>query len=91
MRELERLVEQVERNLGCLLKEGSADAGYSSYDSLEYFELKGLDIYYMSDHFLECLDEKEEDEKSHHKSNFRYDEGRDIYICSEGKELKRWV
>jgi len=33
--ELRPLVEQVERNLGALPKEGSADAGYSSYDNLE--------------------------------------------------------
>jgi len=86
--ELGSLVEQVERNLGILPKEGSADAGYSSYDNLKYAEVKGLDIY-MPDNFLESLDEKEENEKRYHKSNFRYDEVRDTYICPEGKELKR--
>jgi transposase len=88
--EFKPLVEQVERNLGALPKEGSADAGYSSYDNLEYAEVKGLDIY-MPDNFLESLDEKEENEKRYHKSNFRYDEVRDTYICPEGKELKRWA
>ena len=43
----------------------------------------------MPDNFLESLDEKEENEKRYHKSNFRYDEVRDTYICPEGKELKR--
>jgi transposase len=33
--EFKPLVEQVERNLGALPKEGSANAGYSSYDNLE--------------------------------------------------------
>jgi transposase len=88
--EFKPLVEQVERNLGALPKEGSADAGYSSYDNLEYAEVKGLDIY-MPDNFLESLDEKEENEKRYHKSNFRYDEVRDTYTCPEGKELKRWA
>ena len=57
--ELEPMVEQVERNLGSLPGEGSADAGYSSYDNLEYAEGKGLDLY-MPDNFMEALDEKEE-------------------------------
>lgn len=56
--EFKPLVEQVERNLGALPKEGSADAGYSSYDNLEYAQAKGLDAY-MPDNFLEALDEKE--------------------------------
>ena len=88
--EFEPMVEQVERNLGSLPKEGSADAGYSSYDNLEYAEGKSLDMY-MPDNFLEVLDEKEEGEKRYHKSNFQYDEARDTYICPEGKELKRWA
>jgi len=88
--EFKPMVEQVERNLGSLPKEGSADAGYSSYDNLEYAEVKGLDLY-MPDNFLEALDEKEEGEKRYHKSNFQYDEGRDVYVCPEGKELKRWA
>jgi len=45
----------------------------------------------MPDNFLEVLDEGEEGEKRYHKSNFRYDEVRDIYICPEGEELKRWA
>ena len=52
--------------------------------------MKGLDIY-MPDNFLEALDEKEEGEKRYHKSNFQYDEGRDVYVCPEGKDLKRWA
>jgi len=88
--EFEPMVEQVERNLGALPDKGTADAGYSSYDNLEYAEGKRLDMY-MPDNFLEALDEKEEGEKRYHKSNFRYDETRDTYICPEGKELKRWA
>ncbi len=80
----------MERNLGALPKESSADAGYSSYDNLEYAELKGLDVY-MPDNFLEVLDEGEEGERRYHKSNFRYDGVRDTYICPEGEELKRWT
>lgn len=84
------MVEQVERNPGALPDKGSADAGYSSYDNLEYAEGKGLDLY-MPDNFPEALDEKEECEKRHHKSNFHYDEAKDTCICPEGKALKRWA
>jgi transposase len=88
--EFKPMIEQVERNLGNLPEEGSADAGYSSYDNLEYAKVKGLDLY-MPDNFLEALDEKEENEKRYHKNNFEYDKGADTYICPEGKELKRWT
>ena len=84
------MVERVERNLGALPDKGTADAGYSSYDNLEYAEGKRLDMY-MPDNFLEALDEKEECEKRYHKSNFCYDGARDTYICPEGKALKRWA
>jgi transposase len=88
--EFKPMVEQVEQNLGNLPKESSADAGYSSYDNLEYAEAKGLDAY-MPDNFLEVLDGKEGGERRYHKSNFQYDEGRDVYVCPEGKDLKRWA
>ena len=88
--EFEPMVEQAERNLGSLPSESSADAGYSSYGNLEYAEGKCLDLY-MPDNFLEALEEKDEGEKRYHKSNFCYDEARHIYICPEGKELKRWA
>ena len=88
--EFEPMVEQVERNLGSLPSESSADAGYSSYDNLEYAEGRDLDLY-MPDNFLEALDEKDEVEKRYHKSNFLYNEARHTYVCPKGKELKRWA
>ena len=84
------MVEQVEWNLGALPDKGTIDAGYSSYDNLEYAAGKGLDLY-MPDNFLEVLDKKEEGKRRYHKSNFHYDEAKDIYVCPEGKELKRWT
>jgi transposase len=85
---LEFMLEQVEQNLGALPKEASADAGYSSYENLEYAQQKGLNAY-MPDNFLEALDRKEEAEKRYHKSNFQYDRMRDVYICPEGRNLRR--
>lgn len=59
----------MERNLGALTNEGGADAGYSSCDSLEFAKEKRLDIY-MPNNFLEALDQKEENGRRYHKSNF---------------------
>ena len=67
--EFRLMVEQVEQNLGTLPKEETADAGYSSYENLEYAWQKRLDAYIPND-FLEALDRKEEAEKRYHKSNF---------------------
>ncbi len=88
--EFEPLVEQVEQNLGALPKEGSADAGYWSYDTLEYAKEKGLDAY-IPYHMEKVEDRKGETDKRYQKSNFRYDEERDIYVCPEGKHLNRWT
>jgi transposase len=87
--ELKRMVEMVEQNLGFLPKEASADAGYSSYENLEYAQQKGLDAYIPDDFFL-ALEKKDQSEKRYHKCNFQYDQIRDIYICPEGKNLKRY-
>lgn len=88
--EFKPLVEQIEQNLSLLPREVSADAGYSSYENLEFAEVKELDAY-IPDNFLKALNEKEESQKTYHKSNFHYDEARDTYICPEGKLLKGWV
>lgn len=90
--EFQPLVEQVAENVGELPDETeiSADAGYSSYDNLEYANRKNLDLY-MPDNFLKVLDAKEEGEKRYHKSNFRYDKEQDVYVCPPGEKLKRWT
>jgi len=67
------MVEQVEENLGKTPDEISADAGYSSYDNLEYAENKEIDAY-IPDNKIESLDKKEEYDKRYDKSNFSYDE-----------------
>jgi len=84
--QLEPMVEMVEKNLGDLPQEGSADAGYSSYDNLEYADKKGLDLY-MPDNFLESLEKQSPEEKRYDKSQFEYDEKPDTYWCPVGKPL----
>jgi transposase len=87
--QLRRMVEVVEQNLGSLPKEASADAGYCSYENLEYAQQKGLDAYIPDDFFL-ALEKKDQSEKRYHKCNFHYDQMRDVYICPEGRNLKRY-
>ena len=84
--QLQPMVEQAEENLGKTPDEISADAGYSSYDNLEYTEGKAIDAY-IPDNKIESLDKKEECEKRYDKSNFSYDEKADQYTCPEGKPL----
>ena len=86
--QLRRMLEEVEQNLGSLPKEASADAGYCSYENPEYSQQKGLDAYIPDDFFL-ALEKKDQSEKRYHKSNFQYDQMRDVYICPEGRNLRR--
>ena len=84
--QLKPMVEEAEQNLGVLPEQISADAGYSSYDNLEYVEEKEVEAY-IPDNKIESLDEKEESEKRYDKSNFSYDENADCYHCPESKTL----
>jgi len=88
--QLAPLIEAVEKNMGRLPEEGSADAGYSSYDNLEYVDQKDLDMY-MPDNFQEALDKKSEEEKRYDKSRFEYDKVNDLYWCPEGKVLSLYT
>ena len=88
--QLKPMVEETERNLGQLPEQTSADAGYSSYDNLEYIEEKETDAY-IPDNKLESLDEKEDQEKRYDKSNFVYDEDNHRYRCPEGKILTQYT
>ena len=87
--EFRKMVEAVEQNLRFLPKEASADAGYCSYENLEYAQQKGLDAYIPDDFFL-ALEKKDESEKRYHKSSFQYDQMKDVYVCPEGQNLKRY-
>jgi len=84
------MVEQVEKNVGSLPEESSADSGYFSFYNLEYAATKHLDVY-IPDSNLKALDKKEAEDKRYDKSNFHYDEGKNTYVCPEGKELRQWA
>ena len=57
--QLEPMVEQAEQNLGESLEQISADAGYSSYDNLEYVEEKEIDGYIPDNKLREKLRSEE--------------------------------
>jgi len=82
------MVEQAEATLGGEVKEVIADSGYSSYDNYEYLSTTKK-TGYIPDQYFEKVKQGDyqSPESRYHKENFRYDEGRDVYICPEGKEL----
>lgn len=85
--ELRPMMEQVKENLGSLPEQGSADAGYFSYDNLEY-ALGKIDLY-LPDPLLRALSTDKEGKFQYEKSRFRYDAKADLYICPEGRFLRK--
>ena len=84
--QLEPMIAQVEQNLGSLPEQISADAGYSSYDNLEYIENKEVDAY-IPDNKIESLDKKEKVETRYDKNNFVYEQAADSYHCPYAKGI----
>lgn len=87
--EFQPMMEQVDKNLGSLPEQGSADAGYFTYDNLEYAVLNGIDLY-LPDPLLKALDSDEEGKFRYDKSRFLYNAAEDIYLCPERKLLRRY-
>lgn len=87
--ELQPTMEQVRQNLGSLPEQGSADSGFFTYDNLEYAELNRIDLY-LPDSLLRSLDDDEKGKFKYEKSRFLYNAIEDVYICPEGKMLKRF-
>jgi transposase len=84
-------LEQAEANISEEIAEVIADAGYSSYDNYEYLEERGK-TGYIPDQYFEKKErgEYDQEENRYHSENFIYDKEKDIYLCPEGKELKRY-
>ena len=87
--EFQPMAEQVKQNQGRLPEQGSADAGYFTYDNLEYAALNGIDLY-LPDPLLKALDSDEVGKFRYEKSRFMYNAAEDVYICPEGKLLRRY-
>jgi transposase len=87
--EFQPMMEQVDKNLGCLPKQGSADPGNFTYDNLEYAALNSIDLY-LPDPLLKALDSDEVGKFQYDKSRFLYNASGDVYLCPEGKLLRRY-
>lgn len=78
------MVEKVEENLGGNAEETVVDGGYYSPEQLVKVEEKGHEVLVNISKHVEPVD----DTKKFHKSRFKYDEEKDVFICPLGKELK---
>lgn len=74
------MVEEVKENLGEAAEETVADGGYYSPNQLAEAEKRGIGV------LVPVLD-KATLHGSFHRSKFKYDESRDVYLCPEGQSL----
>ena len=77
------MVEQCQENLGCPIDELKADSGYHSIDNLEELSQRQIDGYIDDPNKGKLGNE----EHKFDKANFSYDQERDVYICTDEKEL----
>ena len=82
------MMEQVKENMGREPEKVSVDSGYSSPDNLEYVNKGEIDGYIAQGNEKKI---NNTDECEFKKSDFRYDQDKDIFICPAGKELRRKV
>lgn len=81
---LQPMVEVVEEALQEPVKELAADSGYSSYDNYEYLAQSKKTGYIPDQNFNRI---QRQQYPKYHEENFKYDKGKDGYICPEGKTL----
>lgn len=88
--QLEPQIELVEENCG-KLKEGTkvtADNGYYSGENINYLNTKKLDGYIPDQEDSQKAKGKESEIGRFDKTNFKYDEKKDEYVCPRNKKLK---
>jgi DDE family transposase len=91
--QLKPMIEQTEDNTGQMPKEVSADAGYSSYDNLQYLAEK-TDGYMPDKVYQHQIKQgNKSGTSSFDKLSFRYLPKEDVYICPEGAKAypPEWV
>jgi len=74
------MVEEVKQNLGTAAEETVADGGYYSPNQLAEAEKRGMEV-------LVPVPSKASSQGLFHRSQFRYAESDDVYICPEGHSL----
>jgi transposase len=78
------VLEETKKNIGRLPEHIPADAGYFSYNNLEYAKENDIDVYIPDNRFKI---EENGKEKYFGKEKFCYDPTNDKYICPEKKEM----
>ena len=85
---LHPMIKKTEKNTGKKVEKAKADASYFSKNNLEEIERKEIDAYIPDQ--KKALEEKQERNNEipkYDKRNFKYDEGKDEFICPKGKRL----
>ena len=84
LHQIEPMIENVKETLGYKPTIVLADAGYFSYDNIQFLLDEGIDAY-IPDNFYEL--EKKGKTKKFRKSLFTYDEKKDCYYCPAAFEI----
>ena len=84
-KELKKAIAEIERNTDRLPEKVSADSGYLSSDNIEALENAKVDGYIATGKGEKDISY---DSKKIGKSQFSYDDKKDIFICPEGHILK---
>ena len=84
LHQIEPMIENIKDTLGCKPTIVLADAGYFSYDNVEFLLNEQIDAY-IPDNFYEV--EKRGKTKKFRKSLFTYDEIKDCYYCPAAFEI----
>lgn len=63
-----------------------ADAGFTSFDNLEYCEEKGINVL-IPDRHLEVEEQGLTAKGEYDRSRFKYDQNQDQYLCPQGQLL----
>jgi transposase len=89
--QLKPQVKQIEANTGKLPEKIVADAGYYSVENISYLEDKNIDGYIPSEGQARAKKDKYKGkEQLFSKNKFTYVKEEDVYLCPQGKELRKW-
>ncbi|AKB37306.1 Mobile element protein [Methanosarcina siciliae C2J] len=84
LHQMEPMTQNVKNTLGCKPTIVLADAGYFSYENLEFLQEEGIDAY-IPDNFYKA--EKEGKTRKFRKALFKYDEEKDCFHCPAAFEI----
>lgn len=81
------LLKRMEKGIGTVYKDVTADAGYESEENYTYFEQTGQACYIKPQNYERSKTRKFKNDLSL-RENMRYDEELDEYTCQNGKRIK---